>query len=75
MSPSTAFFSTTRARRPSPRKTAELEDLEFVMANGTIITRSVGFAIVRVEEAFTVDEVVFAEEATCSCSAPAAWKA
>jgi len=40
----------------------EKKDLEFVMANGTIITRSVGFAIVRVDEAFTVDEVVFAEQ-------------
>ena len=40
----------------------EKKDLQFVMANGTIITRNVGFAIVRVDEAFTVDEVVFAEE-------------
>jgi predicted aspartyl protease len=40
----------------------EKKDLEFVMANGTVVTRSVGFAIVRVEDAFTVDEVVFAEE-------------
>ena len=39
----------------------EKKDLQFQMANGTIITRSVGFAIVRVENAFTVDEVVFAE--------------
>lgn len=31
------------------------------MANGTEITRSVGFAIVHVFGAFTVDEVVFAE--------------
>jgi predicted aspartyl protease len=40
----------------------EKKDLQFVMANGTVITRNVGFAIVRVEDAFTVDEVVFAEE-------------
>ena len=39
----------------------EKKDLQFVMANGSIITRNVGFAIVRVEGAFTVDEVVFAE--------------
>ena len=32
------------------------------MANGERITRSVGFAIIHVGEAFTVDEVVFAEE-------------
>jgi len=39
----------------------EKKDLEFQMANGTVITRAVGFAIVRVENTFTVDEVVFAE--------------
>ena len=38
----------------------EKKDLEFVMANGQRITRSVGFAIVRVDKSFTVDEVVFA---------------
>ena len=32
------------------------------MANGQQITRSVGFAIVRVDKFFTVDEVVFAEK-------------
>ena len=32
------------------------------MANGQTVTRSVGFAIVRVEKSFTVDEVVFAEK-------------
>jgi len=40
----------------------EKKDLSFVMANGERVTRSVGFGIVRVGEAFTVDEVVFAEE-------------
>jgi hypothetical protein len=40
----------------------EKKDVQFVMANGWIITRHVGFAIVRVEDAFTVDEVVFAED-------------
>jgi predicted aspartyl protease len=40
----------------------EKKDLEFVMANGQRITRSVGFAIVRVDKSFTVDEVVFAEK-------------
>ena len=40
----------------------EKKDLQFVMANGTIITRSVGFAILYVEDHFTIDEVVFAEE-------------
>jgi predicted aspartyl protease len=39
----------------------EKKDLQFVMANGTLITRSVGFAIVRVDKSFTVDEIVFAE--------------
>lgn len=40
----------------------EKKDVEFVMANGQRITRSVGFAIVRVEKAFTIDEIVFAEK-------------
>ena len=40
----------------------EKKDLEFIMANGQRITRSVGFAIVRVDKSFTVDEVVFAEK-------------
>jgi predicted aspartyl protease len=40
----------------------EQKDLTFVMANGQHVTRSIGFAIVRTGDAFTVDEVVFAEE-------------
>ena len=39
--------------------TPEKKDLTFVMANGRKITRSVGFAIVRVGKSFTIDEVVF----------------
>jgi predicted aspartyl protease len=39
----------------------EKKDLRFVMANGNVITRSVGFAVVYAEDTFTVDEVVFAE--------------
>src|SRR5207247_1153894 len=41
-----------------PRK----KDLHFQMANGEIITRSVGYAILRVEKSETVDEVVFAQK-------------
>lgn len=40
----------------------EKKDLLFVMANGRHVTRSVGFAIVRVAHSFTIDEVVFAEK-------------
>jgi len=36
--------------------------MAFVMANGEVVTRSVGFAILRVGKAFTIDEVVFAEK-------------
>ena len=36
--------------------------MPFVTANGQQITRRVGFAIVRVGEFFTMDEVVFAEK-------------
>ncbi len=39
----------------------EKKDLAFTMANGQRITRSVGFAILRVDKHFTIDEVVFAE--------------
>ena len=44
----------------------EKKDLRFVMANGEVITRSVGFAILRVGNAFTIDEVVFAESGDLS---------
>jgi len=39
----------------------EKKDVPFVMANGELVTRSVGFAILRVANNFTIDEVVFAE--------------
>jgi len=39
----------------------EKKDIRFAMANGEVITRSVGFAILRVGKEFTIDEVVFAE--------------
>lgn len=40
----------------------EKKDVSFVTANGELVTRSVGFAILRVAEHFTIDEVVFAEK-------------
>jgi predicted aspartyl protease len=40
----------------------EKKDLEFLMANGQKVTRSVGFAIIRLDGHFTIDEVVFAEK-------------
>jgi len=39
----------------------EKKDVIFVLANGAQVTRSVGFAIIRLDKYFTVDEVVFAE--------------
>jgi len=39
----------------------EKKDVPFIMANGEVVTRSVGFAILRVGKHFTIDEVVFAE--------------
>ena len=39
----------------------EKKDVRFVMANGQEITRSVGFAIIRLDKFFTIDEVVFGE--------------
>lgn len=40
----------------------EKKDLQFVMEYGQTITRSVGFAILRVDKYFTIDEVVFGEQ-------------
>jgi predicted aspartyl protease len=40
----------------------EKKDVLLVMANGQQITRNVGFAIIRLDKFFTVDEVVFAEK-------------
>ena len=42
--------------------TREKKDVSFVLANGNVVTRSVGFAIIRVDKHFTIDEVVFAEK-------------
>lgn len=39
----------------------EKKDVAFVLANGQTVTRSVGFAIVRLDKYFTIDEIVFAE--------------
>ena len=39
----------------------EKKDVLFVIANGQQVTRSVGFAIIRLDKHFTIDEVVFAE--------------
>ncbi len=39
----------------------EKKDVPFVLANGQEVTRTVGYAIIRVEKAVTIDEVVFAE--------------
>ena len=40
----------------------EKKDVAVVMANGQQVTRSVGFAIIRLDKCLTVDEVVFAEK-------------
>jgi predicted aspartyl protease len=40
----------------------EKKDVQFIMANGTRITRPVGFAVIKVNDSITVDEVVFAEK-------------
>ena len=40
----------------------ERKDVTFTMADGRTITRDIGFAIVRVGEFFTTDEVVFAQK-------------
>ena len=40
----------------------EKKAVPFIMVNGELVTRSIGFAILRVAERFTIDEVVFAEK-------------
>ena len=39
----------------------EKKDVGFVLANGQEVTRSVGFAIIRLDKYCTIDEIVFAE--------------
>lgn len=39
----------------------EKKDVAFVLANDQEVTRSVGFAIIRLDKFFTIDEIVFAE--------------
>ena len=42
--------------------TREKKDVSFIMAHGQVITRNIGFALLRYDQYFTVDEVVFAEK-------------
>jgi len=37
------------------------KDMQFQEANGQTLTRSIGYAVIRAGEFFTIDEVVFAE--------------
>jgi len=39
----------------------EKKDVPFILANGQEVTRSIGFAIIRLDKFFTIDEVVCAE--------------
>mgnify|MGYP006441812649 FL=1 len=38
------------------------KDVQFQMANGQVITRCIGFMVIKVNKAFTVDEVVFGQK-------------
>lgn len=40
----------------------EKKDVPFVMANGQLISRELGFVIFRYDKYFTIDEVVFAKK-------------
>ncbi len=42
--------------------TVEKKDIPFVLANGQRVTRNSGFAIIRIDKYFTIDEVVFAQK-------------
>ena len=37
------------------------KDVQFQLANGQVVSRSVGYAVLKVDKSETVDEVVFAE--------------
>ena len=37
------------------------KDRQIQMANGQVVTRTIGFAVLRVDNFFTIDEVVFAQ--------------
>ena len=50
--------SVLKRLRVKPQK----KDVAFVMANGKTVTRTIGFAVLRIGECFTIDEVVFAQE-------------
>lgn len=40
----------------------EKKDVSFIMANGQTVTRTVGFAVIKINQHFTIDEVVFAQK-------------
>ncbi len=42
------------------------KDIQIQMANGQVLTRTVGFAVLRVDKFFTIDEVVFAQKGDLS---------
>ena len=42
------------------------KDLQIQMANGQIVTRNVGYAVLRVDKYETIDEVVFAQNGDLS---------
>ncbi len=42
------------------------KDIRIQMANGEVLTRTVGFAVLRVDQFFTIDEVVFAQRGDLS---------
>ncbi len=44
------------------RMVPEKKDIAFVTAKGQTVTRSVGFAVLRIGRHFTIDEVVFAQK-------------
>jgi len=53
----------------------EKKDVTFVMANGQVITRSVGFAILRVGRPSPWTRWCLRKRGICCCWAPALWKA
>jgi hypothetical protein len=40
---------------------SKIKDIRIQMPNGEVLTRTLGFAVLRVDQFFTIDEVVFAQ--------------
>ena len=47
-----------------------IKELHFRQADGSILTRWIGFALIQAADTLTTDDVVFGDDSDCCCSAP-----